>query len=232
MPAAQSASLSYYSYEWEWRTQTTLPPPAKTFGSNNGAWAGSKSLYLSSTNQASADVSSTIRQMKPNDTIKIEHKTDPTIWANFVLSVIPVEYTNSFTFPSSLSGSQGAPVNNTVYKVTLSTGAAQPAPGALVFCLLEDGALAKYNDMSGAWAYATMPADMCKGYARVISDARMPNGFELIHNVYTQLWSWRKVGSAKVPPPAIDGEVGGVFHAEIEAIEDIKQRHQMKDFTQ
>lgn len=219
------ATISYYSYEWEWRTQTSLPPPQKTFGSNNGAWAGGKSLYVSSVNQAGADVSGIFRQMKAGDTIKIENKTDATIWASCVLAVPPVDYIGFFTFPTASGDGQGAAVNNMIYKVTFSTGAVQTVTGAIVFGLLEDGSLARYNDVTGVWTYPVIPYDLSKGHARVISTTKLPSGFELIHNVYTQLWSWRRVGSTVVPPPAIEGEVGDVFNTDEEAINDAKQRH-------
>ena len=110
-----------YTYEWQWRVQTTLPPPAKSIGSNNGAWSsGARSLYLSNTNNAGQDVSSTFRQMKIGDTIRIEHKTDSTIWSLWKLDVAPIEYSTCFTFPSTSVEYHGAPVDNTVYRVVIT----------------------------------------------------------------------------------------------------------------
>jgi hypothetical protein len=111
-----------YTYEWQWRIQTSLPCPIKTGGSNSGAWAGAASLYLSNTNQAAQDVSSTFRQLKAGDTIRIEHKTDSTIYSIWTLAVPPIDYGSCFTFPTSKVEYHGAPVDNTVYRAVITSG--------------------------------------------------------------------------------------------------------------
>ena len=50
-----------------------------------------------------------------------------------------------------------------------------------------------------------------------MADTRMPNEAELIHNVQTKMWSWRKKGKPD--------ETGEVFSNKEEAIRDAKQRH-------
>lgn len=113
-----------YIYEWEWRTTATMPPPQRLAGSNNTAWAGARSLYMSATNNASVDVAAILRMMKRGDTVKIEHKTTAGIWAEYRLDTEPVDYSGYFTFPCTLTRpASGAPVNNIIYKYTLSLGA-------------------------------------------------------------------------------------------------------------
>ena len=95
---------------------------SKTSGSNNGAWGGARSLYLSNVNNASQDVSSTFRQMKAGDVIRIEHKTDSTIWSFWTLAVAPIDYATYFTFPVSVNEYHGNPVDNTVYRMVITFG--------------------------------------------------------------------------------------------------------------
>ena len=112
-----------FTYEWQWRMQLTMPPPSKVGGSNNGSWAGARSLYLSTVNFAGQDVSSTFRQMKAGDTIRLEHKTDVSIWSLWVLAVAPVDYVTYFTFPmATVPEYQGNPVDNTVYRAVITQG--------------------------------------------------------------------------------------------------------------
>lgn len=144
IPSTQPA----YTYDWQWRVQTSLPPPQKTCGSNTGSWSGATSMYLSPINYSGADCSATIRLLKANDTIRIEHKTDASIWSLWTLAIGPVEYPGSFTFPSLSLASQGAPADNTVYRITFTTGVSPAASISIPqhmenICLLASGMLAR-----------------------------------------------------------------------------------------
>ena len=115
--------MAEFIYEWQWRVQISGPPPQKTCGSNNGGWAGARSLYLSNVNFAGVDVVSNIRQLKAGNTVRVEHKTDSGVWSLWTLAVDPIEYGGTYcTFPSSALEYHGVPVDNLVYRVVLTSG--------------------------------------------------------------------------------------------------------------
>jgi hypothetical protein len=107
--------------------------------------------------------------------------------------------------------------------VVIPVGSPPVQTGAL-FCLMEDGRIARYNMSADKWDPITMPPGFDKGHVGVIATTRLPNGLELVSNNRTKTWTWRKVGSEAVPPPAIEGEVGEVFDSKDDAINDAKQR--------
>jgi hypothetical protein len=101
-------------------------------------------------------------------------------------------------------------------------------PADRMFCLLEDGTVIKYDAARNEWSDIQMPAGFEKGHVDAIATTRLPTGFELVKNNRTQTWTWRKLGSNAVPPPAIEGEVGEVFDNREDAINDAKQRYLLK----
>jgi hypothetical protein len=93
--------------------------------------------------------------------------------------------------------------------------AGQPPSDGRIFCLLEDGSLAKYDVFSDTWEAIPMPPDYDTRQVGVVSDTRMPKELELIHNAQTQMWSWRNKET---------NETGEVFDSKKDAINDAKQR--------
>jgi hypothetical protein len=98
--------------------------------------------------------------------------------------------------------------------IQLSSGT-PPVQYGKVFCLLEDGTLAAYDVAKDEWTMMPMPSDYDTRAIGVVADTRIPHGLELIHNVQTKMWSWRKKGT---------NETGDVFDGKEDAINDAKQR--------
>ena len=165
-PAQQPA----FTYEWQWRVQMTIPPPQKTAGSNNGTWAGAMSLYLSNTNQAAQDVSSTFRSMKTGDTIRIESKTDASVWSLWTLGVPPIDYGTCFTFPVSQLTYQGAPIDNTVYRAVITTGVLPAATERITITahLLNLSVIANGMLTQGNISLETVGDDTIKVYDKLV----------------------------------------------------------------
>jgi hypothetical protein len=111
--------------------------------------------------------------------------------------------------------------------VVIPVGTPPVQTGAL-FCLTEDGRIARYNMTQDKWDQIGMPPGFDKEHVGAIATTRLPKGFELIKNNRTQTWTWRAVGSDAVPPPAIEGEVGELFDSKDDAINDAKQRYLLK----
>lgn len=148
--------------------QLTMPPPSKVGGTNNGTWAGARSLYLSNTNNASQDVSSTFRQLKAGDTIRVEHKTDSTIWSLWTLAVAPIDYATYFTFPASTSEYHGSPVDNMVYRMVITIGTSKTERLSIAEHLLNLSVVANGMLAQGNISLGTIGDDAIKVYNQLV----------------------------------------------------------------
>jgi hypothetical protein len=113
-----------------WSNQSSVPPSTKQVRSNTANWVSATQLHFSNTDNAGVDRSPGLDSVKPGDTIRLEHSTDSTRWATFLVSTNPSVLVGYHTFPVTCTGSNGAlPGNSTLLSVTFNLSqATMPSP--------------------------------------------------------------------------------------------------------
>jgi len=91
---------------WVWNTQTT-PPIAGQVRTNTGTWNTATSLLIWNSDNAGNNVGAALAQVKPGDTFKLAHNTDPTRWATLQADSAGISFSTYYSFPVHYTGGAG-----------------------------------------------------------------------------------------------------------------------------
>ena len=112
-------------------SNATIPPPSKTgqLRGNNASASLMTALYLSDTTDNNTDVAPALRTVQVDDEIRVQVRSDSTMFTQHRVSAAPIDHTTWFEYPVSyLTAAGSAPNPNTSLAVSFLRPEVTPTP--------------------------------------------------------------------------------------------------------
>lgn len=118
-PGIPGYSNALYSQDFRWVTKTTDANTSGQVGVNNVLWTAATQINVNQQIDSGADITLSLQKIAIGDSIILQHRTDSTRYAEYLVTGTPVDQGTWWSFPVSYTTGTGTqPAGNTLTRVT------------------------------------------------------------------------------------------------------------------